>query len=367
MEKRIKTTNPLRVMLWAPPRSLSTAFERCIASSGNDVRIYHEMYTAAYHLGPERQADIPVPAATGMISEPRFTYEWVQKELERSHACHPRLIFCKELGYTMKNHLTCLPSGYKHTFLIRHPAKVFLSMNKLLQKFVSKYVFKLELTDILPEGLVFRELYELFHYITNVLEQKPIIIDADDLIEYPERTLRVYCRAIGIPFSPSMIQWNPLDKESDRWNYSERLMFVNKVIGQYDRAFSTSKLHKGDEKPMDLTKVTPDVLHATEASVQFYEKLYKLRLRPLGTSSDQDNPTIAEQCDAPSLPLSMELGSDTKLPDAPEDIDDDGSSSNTASSGFGSEGDENSSENASENGYSRQAVLKKLADEVDEL
>ncbi|XP_072035908.1 uncharacterized protein [Amphiura filiformis] len=275
------TTPPLRVLLWAPPRSLSTAFERCIASSGDDVQVYHEMYTAAYHLGPDRQVDIPVPFAAQMVLEKQFTYDWVQQELERTHSDGTKVIFCKELSYSVEGRFNHLPSGFKHTFLIRHPAKVFLSMNNLIKKFVAKHVLNLTIADLLPHGLVFRELYELFCYITNTLGQTPIIIDADDLIEHPERTLRAYCQAIGIPYTSSMMQWNPLEKERDRWNFSKRLMFINRVIGQYDRAFSTSTLQKGTEKPLDLNDVTPEVLHATESSVQYYEKLFELRLRPL--------------------------------------------------------------------------------------
>ncbi|XP_072037026.1 uncharacterized protein [Amphiura filiformis] len=283
-------STPLRVLLWAPPRSLSTAFERCIASSGDDVQVYHEMYTAAYHLGPDRQVDIPVPVAAPVVSESQFTYDWVQQELERVHTDGTRVIFCKELSYSVQGHFDYLPSGYKHTFLIRHPAKVFLSMSNLLQTFVAKHVMNLTIAYLLPHGLVFKELYELFCYITNTLGQTPIIIDADDLIEHPEKTLRAYCQAIGLPYTPSMMQWNTFEDERDRWNYSKRLMFINKVIGRYDRAFSTSTLEKGTEKPIDLTEVTPEILHATESNVQYYEKLRERRIRPLGYErSDGDH------------------------------------------------------------------------------
>ncbi len=346
-------TSPLRVLLWAPPRSLSTAFERCIASSGDDVQIYHEMYTAAYHLGPDRQVDIPVPVATRMIKEGHFTYDWVRTELERTRSDGTRLVFCKELGYTIHNRFNSLPTGFTHTFLIRHPAKVFLSMNNLIKKFVAKRVLHLTISDVLPQGLVFRELYELFCYITYTLGQQPIIIDADDLIDHPERTLRAYCQAIGIPYSASMMQWNPLEKERDRWNYSKRLMLINRVIGQYDRAFSTSKLQKGVEKPLDLTKVTPEVLHATESSVQYYEKMYDLRLRPLSScdhasdsdftddnSASDDQVDGSQESEGRSHPddrngnASGEAGDRRGLADSSDDV----------SSGFNSEDETDSSE-----------------------
>ena len=251
------------------------------------MRIYHEMYTAAYHLGPERQAPIPVPWSECMITDKQFSYDWVRRELEGNHSSDgTKVVFCKELGYTMHGHFRNLPAGYRHTFLIRHPAKVFLSMNKLINKRVAKHVLKLNILDLLPDGLLFKELYELFYYVTNTLGQKPLVIDADDLVERPERTLRAYCNEVGITYTSSMMNWNPLKAEEHRWNYSKRLMFVNKVIGQYDRAFSSSRLESIVEKPLDLSTVDPQLLLASEASAQYYEMMYKLRLKPVNGDLD---------------------------------------------------------------------------------
>ncbi|XP_022081878.1 uncharacterized protein LOC110974500 isoform X2 [Acanthaster planci] len=275
-----KTT---RVLLWAPPRSLSTAFERCISSLGDRVQVCHELYTAACHLGPENQIKIPV--LESVVRDPHYTYAWVQKIMEARAKPKKEIFFCKELAYSVEGKFDKLPAGYRHTFLIRHPARVFLSMNTLVKRYFARTFLNLKLSQVLPKGLVYEEMYNLFQHVTNELGQEPIIIDADDLMHNPLGVLYAYCDAVGIPFSPSMDKWRPIKEEKRTWIYSTRLMIINKIIGQYDRAFRTAGLEQHVEKPIDLRRVTPEVLEATKASIGYYEKMYTLRLKPMAHST----------------------------------------------------------------------------------
>ncbi|XP_038044213.1 uncharacterized protein LOC119718863 isoform X2 [Patiria miniata] len=266
-----------RVLLWAPPRSLSTAFERCISALGDRVQVCHELYTAACHLGPENQIKIPV--LESVVRDPHYTYAWVQKIMEARAPPKKEIFFCKELAYSVEGKFDKLPAGYRHTFLIRHPARVFLSMNTLVKRYFARTFLDLKLSQVLPKGLVYKEMFDLFEHVTNDLGQEPIIIDADDLLQDPLGVLCAYCNAVGIPFSPSMNKWRPIKEEKRTWIYSTRLMIINKIIGQYDRAFRTAGLERHVEKPIDLSRVTPEVLEATKASIGYYEKMYALRLK----------------------------------------------------------------------------------------
>ncbi|XP_071800714.1 uncharacterized protein [Asterias amurensis] len=268
-----------RVLLWAPPRSLSTAFERCISALGDDVQIFHEMYTAACHIGPENQ--IKIPMFESVLRDPLYTYARVQKILEAPAPPKKQIFFCKELAYTVDGKFDKLPAGYRHTFLIRHPARVFISMNKMLKKYFARTFLNLQLNQVVPEGFVFKEMYRLFEHVTNDLGQEPIIIDADDLMQNPLGVLCAYCNAVDIPFSPSMDKWRPIKEEKRSWIYSTRIMIINKLIGQYERAFKTTGLEKHSERPIDLSLISPDVLEATKASIGYYEKMYALRLKPV--------------------------------------------------------------------------------------
>ena len=274
--------NTVRVLLWAPPRSLSTAFERCISALGDNVQVFHELYTAACHLGPENQIKIPI--FESVVRDPLYTYAWVQKILEARAPPKKEVFFCKELAYSAEGKFDKLPAGYRHTFLIRHPARVFISMSKLVQRYFARTFLHLQLDQVLPKGLVFEEMYRLFEHVTNDLGQDPIIIDADDLMQNPLGVLCAYCNAVGIPFSPSMGKWPPIKEEKKRWIYSTRLMIINKIIGQYDRAFQTSGLEHHTEQPIDLSLISPEVLEATKVSIGYYEKMYSQRLKPASIS-----------------------------------------------------------------------------------
>ena len=38
---------------------------------------------------------------------------------------------------------------------------------------------------------------------------RTVVVDADDLLADPPAVMRAYCDAVGLPFSPSMLSWNP--------------------------------------------------------------------------------------------------------------------------------------------------------------
>ncbi|XP_054752908.1 uncharacterized protein LOC129258702 [Lytechinus pictus] len=272
--------NQIRIMLWAPPRSLSTAFERCISCLNSDtmkVDVNHELYTAACHLGPNRQIKIP-RLFEPVVYEPKLSYKKVKKRLEAEKAGKD-LVFCKELAYTVAGKFDMIADGYTHTFLIRHPAKVFLSFQTFLEKFPNK-LLKLDLrNDILPEGLVYKEMYDLMEYTTHKLGQKPIVIDADDLVENPEEMLKMYCNATGVPYQEPMTAWRKVKYDLKEWSYSKRLMFVNKVMGQYDRAFSTSELVKSSKSDIDINCLPKKIRDLVDIALPYYEQMYECRLR----------------------------------------------------------------------------------------
>ncbi|XP_071491684.1 uncharacterized protein [Diadema antillarum] len=310
-----------RVMLWAPPRSLSTAFERCISvlNESINVDINHEMYTAACHLGPDRQIKIPY-LFEPIVYEPKLTYKHVKRRLEGDYAGKD-LVFCKELAYTVDGKLDMLPCGYRHTFLIRHPAKVFLSFQNFLNKFPNK-LLRLELRTILPKGLVYQELFTLMKHTIDNLGQKPIVIDADDLMDNPEEVLRMYCKAIGIPFNQDMTRWRRCKKDLSEWTYSKRLMFVNKVMGQYDRAFSTPGLDPPPtDTDVDISCLPKKIRELVDISMPYYEQMYQYRLRsddvddaslqPVGTSASSSASSSASTSASSSASTSASSSAST--------------------------------------------------------
>ena len=87
-------------------------------------------------------------------------------------------------------------------FLIRDPREV-----------IASYVKKRE--DPSLEDLGFMQQVEVFNFVRNRTKSIPPVVDAKDVLENPERTLRLLCDAVGVDFNKSMLSWPPGLRETD--------------------------------------------------------------------------------------------------------------------------------------------------------
>jgi hypothetical protein len=87
-------------------------------------------------------------------------------------------------------------------FLIRDPREVILS-----------YLKQIDLPT--AEVLGYDQQLRLYEFLSAKLEQRPIIIDARDVLENPEGMLRLLCRKLGIEFTRRMLKWPPGPRDSD--------------------------------------------------------------------------------------------------------------------------------------------------------
>ena len=56
---------------------------------------------------------------------------------------------------------------------------------------------------------------EIFDFVRSRTDAIPPIVDAKDVLENPERTLRLLCDAVGVDFNKSMLSWPPGLRETD--------------------------------------------------------------------------------------------------------------------------------------------------------
>jgi Sulfotransferase domain len=87
-------------------------------------------------------------------------------------------------------------------FLIRDPREV-----------IASYVKKREEPSL--EDLGFMQQVEIFNFVRDRLNSIPPVVDAKDVLENPERTLRLLCDAVGVDFNKSMLSWPPGLRETD--------------------------------------------------------------------------------------------------------------------------------------------------------
>lgn len=124
---------------------------------------------------------------------------------------------------------------FHFTFLIRHPRRSIPSYYRCtvppLDEVTGFYEF-------MPNEAGYLELVRLFDFLleTGVVdEQQLTVLDADDLLDNPERVIRQYCERTGIDFKPEMLIWNEEDQEFAREKFS-------KWNGFHDDAIASSKL-----------------------------------------------------------------------------------------------------------------------------
>lgn len=246
-----------RVFLWSAPRCVSTAFERSIRTLRN-VEVFHETFAIPFHHGPERDSDL----FTDIPLDSTATYHSVADTLKQEYD-GKQLVLAKEMACCLKKHYEVLVQDgmteYQHTFLIRNPYDVARSLINC-GYFVAKEF-----------GI--KELYELYQFVLDNLESSPVILDADDLLEYPDETMRVYCEAIGIEYEVGMTTWQPgpvpgWDREvCAGWHDS-----VMNSSGIVKRCRKT-EAYKVDDLPEEAIRVV-------EACMPCYKAMYAKRMIP---------------------------------------------------------------------------------------
>uniref|UniRef100_A0A6U1KJH5 Sulfotransferase n=1 Tax=Tetraselmis chuii TaxID=63592 RepID=A0A6U1KJH5_9CHLO len=184
-----------RVVVWTAPRCVSTAFERCVMEIPNG-QIFHEPYTSAYYFGPERTSrrysseDVDEHQSYSAVTA-RLTGQFYDKDY----------VFVKDMAYCVKGryHMFVQEEGlasFKHTFLIRNPAKAILSLYKAS---VNSQLTGWDYFDEAEAG--FTDMYDFYSTLTGA-GREVVVVDCDDLLCDPEGMMKLYCDATGLAYRP---------------------------------------------------------------------------------------------------------------------------------------------------------------------
>ena len=154
----------------------------------------------AYYLKRTRKKH---PDASEIITQGETDWRNVVKQLTGPVPSGRRVFFQKQ----MTHHL--LPEvdrewvvDLTNCFLIRDPREVILS-----------YIKKNPEPEL--EDLGFVQQSEIFEFMRARTNSIPPIVDARDVLEHPERTLRLLCDAVGVEFDKAMLSWPPGLRDSD--------------------------------------------------------------------------------------------------------------------------------------------------------
>jgi hypothetical protein len=95
----------------------------------------------------------------------------------------------------------------RHAFLIRRPEEIASSLYALAP-------------DIGVDDIGLEALHRLHGAVESAGGHPPVVIDSDDLVDRPKATMAAYCAAMGLPFLPHALSWEP--GERPEWERSAR-------------------------------------------------------------------------------------------------------------------------------------------------
>ena len=124
-----------------------------------------------------------------------------------------------------------------------------------------------------PNRGEYRQLFQVYE-IVKKLDTKPVVIDADDLLENPEEMMRLYCEQTNLPYDENMTKWEPGMVEDWKKCAQGNHASVVKSSG-----FIRKQKDDGKYSKSDLYYENDVVRRVTDESLPYYNALYEQRLR----------------------------------------------------------------------------------------
>jgi len=189
---------PLRIAMWSGPRNISTAMMRAWGTRDDTLVVDEPFY--AYYL---RATGISHPGADEVIATGETDWRKVVAYVTGPVPNGKQIFFQKQMTHHLLAEVDREWLGaVTNCFLIRDPREV-----------IASYIKKRE--DPALEDLGFVQQAELFDFVRTRANAAPPVVDAKDVLQNPERTLRLLCEAVDIEFKKSMLSWSPGLRDTD--------------------------------------------------------------------------------------------------------------------------------------------------------
>lgn len=186
---------PLRLCVWAAPRSLSTALMYSFAQRG-DTRVVDEPLYAHYL----RVTGADHPLREEVLAAQDSDGERVVQEVVLG-PCDRPVFFQKHMAHHLVELDRAFLARTENVLLIRDPEESIPSLETKLRK------PSLKDTALKVQAFLFREL--------RGQGRAPLVLDAGELRKDPRGVLSKLCDALGIPFGDEMLHWPPGPRPED--------------------------------------------------------------------------------------------------------------------------------------------------------
>ncbi len=189
---------PLRIAMWSGPRNISTAMMRSWGNRSDTVVVDEPFYAFYLARTGKRHSGAEEVMASGETDWRKVVASLTNAAPDRRQTFYQKQMTHHLLPEVERDWLARLTN----CFLVRDPAEVIVS-----------YIKKSD--DPALEDLGFVQQLEIFEWVRARSGKTPPVIDAHDVLENPERILRLLCKTIGLEFQPAMLSWPAGLRETD--------------------------------------------------------------------------------------------------------------------------------------------------------
>jgi hypothetical protein len=240
---------PIRIAMWSGPRNISTAMMRAWGNRPDTFVIDEPFY--AYYLNATGKQH---PGAHEVIASGETDWRKIIAQLTGPIPNAKRIFFQKQMAHHLLPEVDREWLGaVTNCFLIRGPGEV-----------IASYIKKREEPALSDLG--FMQQAEVFDLVRTRTNSVPPIVDAKDVLENPERMLRLLCETVGVEFSELMLSWPAGMRETDG-------VWARHWYGEVAKTTSFQPYRpRHAEVPARLQEIH-------ERCRECYERLYEYRLR----------------------------------------------------------------------------------------
>ncbi len=185
-----ESAEPVRIAMWSGPRNISTAMMRAFGNRP-DTAVIDEPFYAVFL----DRTGIEHPMRGEVLQSQSTDWREVQQALLGPVPGERSVFYQKHMTHHMLEGVgRDWMAACRNAFLIRPPEQVLAS-----------YAAKRQ--DVTLQEIGFVQQAELFDREADRLGARPPVVEAQDVLTDPRRTLGALCAALGIPFRDEMLHW----------------------------------------------------------------------------------------------------------------------------------------------------------------
>ena len=243
------------IILWAHPRSMSTAIERVMRERG-DLDCLHEPFLHYYYL--ERSGGKPLPHFDSEQDHPVGYVETRDMILQRAEQAP---VFAKDMSYyvvpeILQDHDFC--RRVRHCFLIRNPLRSIMSYYRLDP-------------DLALDEIGIEAQWQHLRGLQQLDIDNSVVLEAEAVRADTTGAMRLFWQSLGLDYKSEALNWKQESTPQD-WQY---------VQGWHQTVSASRGIrqpggHETEQTQVEfdqLCKNAPQLLEFLQHQLPYYERL----------------------------------------------------------------------------------------------